>query len=377
MACHKCEASTLLLIVLTFCTYLTSAGHIHRHGIHRHVHREDASAPTSTSHRRLSSYNSTNLAVYYGITPATTATGLLTLCAHPSVNIINIAFLTTFFGPNGYPTISFGPGCTGPNPIQSATAPGLSSCPVLAAQILACQMTYKTKILISLGGWNAASSFSSSQQAAQFAHTLWNLFGGGKPSPQDVLLRPFGPTVKIDGFDIDNESHNPAHYTEFVIALRKLYAQDKSKRYYISAAPQCPRPEESIPLAAMRMVDFVHVQFYNNPGCNLGTEGFWESVTAWSQDLAVAGNSRSSRVWAEGNGFGSRGPLMFIGAPAWAGGAGSGYVGPSVFEGLMRRVKGLGLPNLGGVMLWDGSEGVGNVGGDGRTFVDVAGRALA
>ena len=34
-------------------------------------------------------------------------------------------------------------------------------------------------------------------------------------------------------------------------------ATDKSKQYYISAAPQCPLPDASIPVDAMTLMDFV------------------------------------------------------------------------------------------------------------------------
>lgn len=62
---------------------------------------------------------------------------------------------------------------------------------------------------------------------------------------------------------------------------------DKSRKYYVSAAPQCPRPDASIPLDAMQSMDFIFVQFYNNPPCGLGSSGFIERFQAWSKDLSV------------------------------------------------------------------------------------------
>ena len=38
-------------------------------------------------------------------------------------------------------------------------------------------------------------------------------------------------------------------------------ATDKSKQYYISAAPQCPLPDASIPVGAMQLMDFVVSDF--------------------------------------------------------------------------------------------------------------------
>ena len=55
----------------------------------------------------------------------------------------------------------------------------------------------------------------------------------------------------------DNENKDQTGYVAFVKALRTLMATDKSKQYYISAAPQCPLPDASIPVDAMKLMDFV------------------------------------------------------------------------------------------------------------------------
>jgi hypothetical protein len=69
--------------------------------------------------------------------------------------------------------------------------------------------------------------------------------------------------------------------------LRTLFITDPMRPYFLSAAPQCPRPDASIPLTAMQtQTDFVFVQFYNNPSCDLDTgSAFLASLTAWSGDL--------------------------------------------------------------------------------------------
>lgn len=121
---------------------------------------------------------SDNVAVYYGASLNTTTGGLLALCQSTDVDIINLAFLFSFFGPRGYPSINFGPGCSGPNIVQSAEAPGLSDCSALASEIDSCQQIGK-KVLVSLGGYNSNTSFTSDDQATGFASTLWNLFGAG------------------------------------------------------------------------------------------------------------------------------------------------------------------------------------------------------
>ncbi len=55
----------------------------------------------------------------------------------------------------------------------------------------------------------------------------------------------------------DNENKDQTGYVAFVKALRTQFATDKSKQYYISAAPQCPLPDASIPVDAMKVMDFV------------------------------------------------------------------------------------------------------------------------
>ena len=55
----------------------------------------------------------------------------------------------------------------------------------------------------------------------------------------------------------DNEDKDQTGYVAFVKALRTQFATDKSKQYYISAAPQCPLPDASIPVGAMQLMDFV------------------------------------------------------------------------------------------------------------------------
>ena len=59
----------------------------------------------------------------------------------------------------------------------------------------------------------------------------------------------------------DNENKDQTGYATFVKALRTQFATDKSKQYYISAAPQCPLPDASIPVDAMKLMDFVVSNF--------------------------------------------------------------------------------------------------------------------
>ena len=159
----------------------------------------------------------------------------------------------------------------------------------------------------------------------------------------------------------DNEDHSTAFYSDFVSSLRSTMNADTSKTYYISAAPQCPRPDASIPLDAMQTMDFVFVQFYNNgqSGCDVGQPGFVDSFKAWSQDLSAKGS----------------GPKLYIGAPGCSACAGAGYVEPGQMGSVIASAKSAGVSNLGGVMLWDGPEAKANTNG-GKDYLEVVKSAL-
>lgn len=316
----------------------------------------------SSTDSSFNAQSSSNLAVYYGQSPATDDFTLEQICQDDNVDIVVLAFLTTFYGPAGQPVINFGP-ATGGTPTlgaQKINATGLLDCPFLAKNITTCQSLGK-KVLLSLGGATGVTNFTSDAQATSFANNLWNLFGGGMT---DSDMRPFG-SVKIDGFDVDNEDHSTTYYNTFVSALRSTYSGDKTKQYYISGAPQCPRPDASIPLAAMQTMDFVFVQFYNNAmaGCDIGQPGFIDSFKAWSGDLN--GNSTVA----------GKGPKLYIGAPACLACAGKGYLDPANMTSVIKSAMTAGVSNFGGVMLWDGSEAKNNTGAEGD-YLQVVKSAL-
>ena len=308
-----------------------------------------------SSNSSFNAQSSRNLAVYYGQTTATEKYTLEQMCQDENVDIVVLAFLTTFNGPAGQPVINFGPASGGAPTVGAAkiNATGLLDCPLLAKNITTCQSLGK-KVLLSLGGASGISNFTSDAQASTFATNLWNLFGGGMT---DSDMRPFGK-VKIDGFDVDNEDHSTKYYNTFVSALRSTFVGDKTKQYYISGAPQCVRPDASIPLAAMQTMDFVFVQFYNNAmaGCDVGQPGFIDSFKAWSNDLS--GNSTAVAA-------GSKGPKLYIGAPACEGCAGKGYLDPANMTSVIQSAMKAGVGNFGGVMLWDGSAAMNNTGAEG------------
>jgi chitinase len=276
------------------------------------------------------SNGSPKLAAWWGQSAASSAHSLNEICNDDSFDIVMLSFLNNFFSGGGMPTLNLGPATGAPSAAQSAAgATGLFSGSSLIPAIQACQSSGK-KVMLTLGGaaGYSQSAFTDDNQASEFAETLWNLFLGGSSA-----LRPFG-SIKLDGIDVDNENKDQTGYTAFVSALRGKFSGDSSKEYLISAAPQCPRPDASIPLDAMKQMDIVWVQFYNNPSCNHGTSGFIDSVKAWSDDLAGS-NAK-----------------LYIGAIADVS-QGSGFIDTASLASEVSNVQSLNLPNYGGYALWD------------------------
>jgi chitinase len=331
-----------------------------------------------------------NVVVYYGQTTQTSAVPLTQVCADPNVDLVILAFVPTFFGPGGWPTLNMGPHCWAASTAQSqAGATGLIDCVSdgFANQVRQCQDAGK-KVLLSLGGAQGYSdtTIPSDQDAEMLASKLWNLFLGGMEIPQTNAIRPFGDVV-LDGIDvgkkhalaglwtlnpvlpvpanfhsIDNESGTTAYFATLISALRALFQSSAAtKPYFLSAAPQCPRPDASIPLSSMQTsLDFVWVQFYNNPSCNLASgTSFLNSLAAWSGDLAAD----TADFINTGNGVSS--PRLYMGVPAWPG-AGSGYVDANGLRSLLQSVHGA-HANFGGVMFWDGAFGEESAGSDGSS----------
>lgn len=309
---------------------------------------------------------SMKIAVYYGQQNADKIS-LGQICQNPAVDIVILAFLTHFFGPGGFPVVNFGAACGGQtSQMETVGGTGLLNCKFMAADIEKCQGLGK-KVLLSMGGAREYSDtpIPNESKAKSLVMQLWDLFGAG--TGVNPGLRPFGKAV-VDGFDIgtfillrskpsspnqhdqhnsDNEDHSTKNYNTFVSLLRQTMSADTSKKYYISAAPQCPIPDESIPLESMQAMDFVFVQWYNNPMCNAGTPAFLKSFKAWSTQLSKK----------------SRGPKLYIGLPGCQNCAGSGYLSASKLKTTLADAKGANLTNFGGVMLWDGPQALANMEG--------------
>ncbi|KAI8376761.1 glycoside hydrolase superfamily, partial [Choanephora cucurbitarum] len=202
-----------------------------------------------------------------------------------------------------------------------------------------CQSKNK-KILISMGGATPTYGLESAKEGEDLADELWDVFGGGKSNK----VRPFGTAI-ADGFDLDIENGAKVGYTAFVNKMRQNYEMDRSKTYYIAAAPQCPFPDYYVgDVLDNTWIDFVMIQFYNNY-CNvISDNGFnyqvWDS---WAKTKSLNKNVR-----------------LFIGIPGSPTAAGRGYV---PFTELVSKITPLKSSSFfGGLMVWDISQAYANTG---------------
>lgn len=261
-------------------------------------------------------------------------------CDSDMADIIVLSFLTTFFGPGGLPIINLGNACEG----TYFEGSNLLSCPNVGADIKSCQAKGK-KILLSLGGAVGAYGFTSEDEATQFADQLWNLFAGG-----DSSTRPFADAI-LDGFDLDIEAGNGQYYSVMVERLQQYFALDKSKSFYMSAAPQCPCPDVYIGNAIVNShIDWLFVQFYNNY-CQIqpsqtGATSPNFNYDEWDVFVKTQAMNHNAKI--------------FLGVPGSPSAAGSGYV-PA--ENVVETANNLQstYPSFGGVMIWDASQAWANI----------------
>ncbi|KAK9815655.1 hypothetical protein WJX72_007463 [[Myrmecia] bisecta] len=145
-----------------------------------------------------------------------------------------------------------------------------------------CQAAGKP-VVLSIGGGAGNYGFTSAADAQNTAQQIWDLYLGGS-SPK----RPFG-TAKLDGVDLDVEnSVGKQYYGDFVDKLKALYATNASKKYYLTAVPQCPFPDANLGdvLSSRNSAfDYVLIQNYNNPPCD------------WNGSPANIVDSYSSSKW--------------------------------------------------------------------------------
>ncbi|GMF90860.1 unnamed protein product [Aspergillus oryzae] len=255
------------------------------------------------------------------------------------------------------------------------------------ADINTCQKKGKT-ILLSIGGATySEGGFQSESAAKAGAGLLWKTFG--PPTTQGPFLnatshngtsryhnsrfnrlnrvnstnihavransttvrRPFGDAT-IDGFDFDFEAP-VKNMAPFANRLRELSDADKSKQYFLTAAPQCPYPDAADKdiLNGPVSIDAVFVQFYNN----------WCGVNSFSagQQKQSSFNFEQWDNWAKTVSQNKKAKVL-LGVPANTSAASTGYIPASELEPVIAYSKS--FESFGGVMMWDVSQAYGNKG---------------
>lgn len=217
---------------------------------------------------------------------------------------------------------------------------------VSRTDIAECQSQGKT-ILLSVGGFTyTEGGFSSKDAAVTAANNVWASFG--PKAAGSSAARPFGGAA-VDGFDLDFEtvvSNMPA----FANQLRSLMDQDSSstsKKWLLTAAPQCPYPDaaDDPMLAGTVFFDAIWVQFYNNY-CGL------QSFVVGSETQ----NNFNFNTWDNWAKTVSKNPdvKVFVGAPGSPTAAGGGYVDGDTIKAIITYSKT--FSSFGGVMIWDMSQ---------------------
>ncbi|XP_047060404.1 acidic endochitinase-like [Lolium rigidum] len=241
-------------------------------------------------------------------------------CSTGNYGFVNIAFLCSF-GSGQSPQLNLAGHCD----------PYSNACTNLTADINLCQ-SKGVKVMLSIGGGAGGYTLNSEQDAADLALYIWNSFlGGSSPSSK----RPFGDAV-LDGVDFDIEGGNPDYYGALASHLKSYSGKgSKSKEVYLSAAPQCPFPDQWVGKALdTGLFDYVWVQFYNNPPCQFVQGNPANLMDSWKQ-------------WTTG----VHAKYIFLGLPAAPAAAGSGFIPAASLESqVLPALKG--SSKYGGVMLW-------------------------
>lgn len=306
-----------------------------------------------------------NVALYWGQNSIGTKTNgttneknLTYYCQQDNVDIVLLSFLSEFPGTYGIPTLSF----TNYEFSYQYQTPLLG----LASQIDACQNNGKL-VLLSLGGEGSNYGFLEEKDGTVFAEALWNMFGPPSESTNTSVIRPFGNSTLIDGFDLDLESKNDTGYIDLAYTLRQKINQtnagsSSNKTYYLSFAPQCPtanNPLENIIYSSY--FDFAFIQFYNNPeNCNANTGLFnWDSWSSWATNLSA-----------------NKDVKIFLGLPGSSKAAASGYISNSTVlnEKVAEAYK---SNSFAGVSLFDAGTAFNNDDAPDSNYVNMVKEALS
>lgn len=125
------------------------------------------------------------------------------------------------------------------------------------------------------------------------------------------------------------------------------------KKYYLTAAPQCPYPDaaDGTMLAGAVSFDAVFVQFYNN---YCGIQSYVSGASSQ--------NNFNFGTWDNWAKTSSKNPnvKVMLGVPASSTAAGTGYISGSALSAVIAYSKT--FSSFGGVMMWDMTQAYGNAG---------------
>ena len=261
----------------------------------------------------VAGFNAGGIAIYWGQNGNEGT--LKETCATGNYNFVNLAFLSTF-GNGQAPMINLAGHCD----------PSVSGCTGLSSDIKFCQ-AQGIKVMLSIGGASGSYSLSSTDDANQVATYLWNNFLGGKSSS-----RPLGDAI-LDGIDFDIEAGTDQYWDDLARFLSGY--SNQGKKVYLTAAPQCPFPDEWVGGALNTgLFDYVWVQFFNNPPCQYSSGDISDLEDAWKQWTSDIPATK-----------------IFLGLPAAPDAAGSGFVPVGdLTSKVLPAIKG--SVKYGGVMLW-------------------------
>ncbi|KAK6353295.1 hypothetical protein TWF696_005267 [Orbilia brochopaga] len=298
---------------------------------------------------------SNNLVVYYGQGP--NQERLRTLCDNANIDTIPVGFVTQFgnTGMGGVIETNFGNQCGDPYPGTKF----VYQCHYLQEDVAYCQSIGK-KILLSIGGGAGVYHLETAEQAQQAADDIWSAFG-----PVDPLWtygRPFGDAI-VDGFDLDLEQDaaSAENYRLFALALRAKFVSAPGQ-FYLSAAPQCIYPDANLqPVLDGVCLDYIFVQFYNNPSCR-------PSNILSSDDTIRQHQSDNFGNWnalAENNPC--PGTTWYLGLLAQT--SSDDYTSQSELTGILGAIQS--QSRFGGIMLWEATFASQLKNGEGTTYLDA------
>ncbi|KAJ2730355.1 Chitinase 2 [Coemansia sp. BCRC 34962] len=229
----------------------------------------------------------------------------------------------------------------------------LLHCPNIGRAIDKCQKKGKA-VILSLGGASGAYGFTDDTQAERYADEIWDMFLGGYSH-----TRPFDATV-LDGIDLDIEGGSSVGYVRFVQRLRERFIESPGRRYYVTAAPQCPYPDfYSGPILDNAYLDMVFVQFYNN-FCGVDKAN-WFNFEQWHEWATTISANKDVRV--------------YLGVPGSPSAASTGYMPIEKLEELVNATRSR-FSSFGGMMVWDASQADSNRDSDDTSFADLAKKVL-